>query len=57
MAKTISAKRWAKAIQKAAVKIGYPPRGPRGSKVNIERRQRAAHLVAEAREMIRDKVV
>jgi len=57
MAKTISAKRWAVAIQTAVDNIDYPRRGPRGSKQNLERRRRAGELVREARRLIRDGLV
>jgi len=57
MAKRISAKRWARALHRAAERINYPARGPRGSKENRVRQLQAGRLVAEAQYLIRWKLV
>lgn len=51
MAPYATAETWNRAYAKAAAEKGLPPRGPRGSAQNKERRRRALAVAQRAREI------
>lgn len=48
----VSPEEWRRAYDRAAKELGLPPRGPRGSAQNRERRRRALEVYARAREIV-----